>query len=84
MTGAVGKELSLAGNISEVNKNLKVLSLLKVTGAVGVRIAKGLESRRIKEDGDASLFPHQIVDFALAHSVPSHFSTYIFRIHTHT
>ena len=43
-----------------------------------------MESQGIKEDGGASLFPHQVVDFALAHSASSHFSTFIFCIHTCT
>lgn len=35
-----------------------------------IKRAKRLKSRRIKEDRGASLFPHQIIDFALSHSAP--------------
>ena len=46
-----------------------------------IRKAKAVESRRIKEDRGASLFPHQIVDFTLLYSTPSYFPTCIFRIY---
>ncbi len=50
----------------------------------GIRNVKGVERRKIKEDRGASLFPHQIVDFALAHFAPLYFPTCIFRLHTRT
>ena len=61
----------------------------RVQDSKGITRAKGLESKRIKEDGDASIFVHQIVNFAPAHFPPTHFaashySTYIFRIYIRT